>query len=598
MTTNFFIREARFAWNELLAQLCVPETHETVDFVFNEPEVQVVAYTLEQVRPAIDYVEKATRAGYYAAGFVAYEAAPAFDSALCTHAVHDLPLMAFGLFRSVQSVPRPKSASTTGKTSSVLWKPALDAESYLQSVQRIKKYLADGHTYQVNFCFPLDCSSFEEAPLDAYRRLVAHQPADTASFLDCGSWAIVCTSPELFLELHGERLKTRPMKGTNPRGLWSSQDKQLAEQLRSSPKQKAENLMIVDLLRNDMGRISKLGSVSVERLFEIERYPTVWQMTSTITSVTDASLEEIFSALFPCGSVTGAPKVRTMEIIRELEPRPRWVYCGAVGWIAPGRRARFAVPIRTLVIDCERQKASYHVGSGIVIDSDPLEEYKECHSKARILVRTCTREFALLETLRWDTEGFWYLEEHLERLRNSADYFGYHYDEELVRRELFATARRLSHDAPWRVRLVLDKSGNARISSEKLSPLPTPMKVRLAARPIDPNEPLLYHKTTARTLYDEARQECEDCDDVILWNPEGFVTESTIANIVVDRKGELITPPLSAGLLPGIMREVLLREGRIKEAMCSVEELKAAEKVFLINSVRGWMPAVFAGIGA
>lgn len=382
------------------------------------------------------------------------------------------------------------------------------------------------------------------------------------------------------------------MKGTRPRGRWTEEDDALAAELLTSPKERAENLMIVDLLRNDAGRVSEFGSVRVERLFEVERYETVHQMTSTIRSRTrpDATLTDVFSALFPCGSVTGAPKVRTSEIIAEIEDGPRGAYCGAIGFASPGE-AVFSVAIRTLLIDHARGEAELGVGSGVTYDSDAGAEYRECLAKAAFAHRP-PNDFRLLETLPWEPDdGFFLLDGHLRRLARSAAYFGFRCDIDDVERRLDAAAEqapRRSH----RVRLLLDRDGRIEVECAPLVSSPEPVRVGIAREAVDAREPLLFHKTTRRDVYERAAASHPDCDDVLLVNARGEVTESTIANVVVEMEGGRWTPPLECGLLPGVFRDQLLRRGEVRERILRPEDLARADAVWLVNSVRRWRRAV------
>jgi para-aminobenzoate synthetase/4-amino-4-deoxychorismate lyase len=376
------------------------------------------------------------------------------------------------------------------------------------------------------------------------------------------------------------------MKGTRRRSCCGEEDQRLRTELAASAKDQAENVMIVDLLRNDMGQISRTGSVCVEKLFEIEQYETVWQMTSTVASQTDASIVEIFSALFPCGSVTGAPKVKTTEIIKELESFPRGVYCGAIGWIGPGRQAQFSVAIRTATVDRQRQTAVYNVGAGITYDSVPQDEYDECMAKAAVLRRSCPA-FELLESIRHDETGYYLLDGHLTRLSRSAAHFGRKICVAEVAESLRAYAAELG-SGPEKVRLLLAHDGTYRIES---SPLSTPDRFRLgfAATPTCTDSPFISHKTTRREHYDQARATRPDCDDVLLWNEHGEITESTIANVALKIDGEWLTPSGSSGLLEGVFRASLLAAGVIREAVLHKTDVEQAEEIALINSVRKWM---------
>jgi para-aminobenzoate synthetase/4-amino-4-deoxychorismate lyase len=423
-----------------------------------------------------------------------------------------------------------------------------------------------------------------------FEHLVEAQGADYCAYLDIGTHRIVSVSPELFFRLDGERLETRPMKGTRPRGRRLDEDRRFAADLAVGEKDRAENVMIVDLLRNDMGRVSEVGSVEVPELFAIERYQTVWQMVSGIASRTRAGMTDLFAALFPCGSVTGAPKVRTMQIIRELEPQPRGIYCGSIGWWSPERRAEFSVAIRTAVIDVERGAARYSVGSGITWDSDARDEYEECLAKAAVLSRRPKR-FELLESMRLDGEIF-LLDEHIERMRDSAEYFGFTMDEDRVRAALKEYTEPLkASEQARKLRLLLSRDGSFRIEHSEAKPS-TPVRLGFAREPVDERDIFLYHKTTAREAYERALASRPDCDDVLLWNSRCEITETCYANVVLDMDGTLLTPAWQCGLLAGTLRRRMLEEGGIQEAILTREDALHARRILLINSVRKEFDAV------
>jgi para-aminobenzoate synthetase/4-amino-4-deoxychorismate lyase len=386
------------------------------------------------------------------------------------------------------------------------------------------------------------------------------------------------------------------MKGTAPRGRWLAEDERSAAALVASAKDRAENAMIVDLLRNDLGRIAVPGSVEVARMFEAERYETVWQLTSTVAAELDPAtpISSVFRALFPSGSVTGAPKVRTMRIIRDLEDSPRGVYCGAIGLLAPPDagepRAVFNVAIRTVTLDAATGTAEYGVGGGITFDSSAEGEHAEVVAKAQVL--TAARpSFELYETLHHDPDdGFRHLSEHRERIEASARFFGFRFDPEAA----ITTLKRAvaDHDSPARVRLVLSRDGAVDVEVAELPDVPErPIRVALDDDPVDPGDVWLFHKTSHRTPYDRRRDRRPDVDDVILVNGRGEVTESTIANLAARIGGRWVTPPLEAGLLPGSYRTVLLRDGTLVEQPITIGELRAAEEIALLSSVRGWRPA-------
>lgn len=544
----------------------------------------LVAHTPAEVLPVLAEVERATRKGLYAIGFLAYEAGHGLERAI-PPAEAPLPLAWFALFARLEPFEPPRATSTCGLPTE--WHSTLSETDYHDAIRRIRDYIAAGDVYQVNYSFRLR-TPFAGDPHALFWYLYAVQPVPYAAYLDIGTHAILSLSPELFFARAGEHIVSRPMKGTTRRGLWHADDLQRADELRHSPKNRAENLMIVDMVRNDLGRVAQIGSVHVPALFTTERYATVWQMTATVAARTNASLPELMCALFPAASVTGAPKIRATQIIRELETTPRGIYTGTIGVVLPHQRAQFNVAIRTLTYDRAHRQLEYGVGSGIVWDSDAASEYHECLAKAQILLTPAPPEFQLLETMRWHPrKGYFLLEQHLMRLRHSADYFGFALDEAHIR----ALLAQVAAPHPLRVRLLLSRDGTARVEHTPLPPSPPLWRVALAPEPIDPNHVFLYHKTTHRAVYERARASCPHCDDVILWNPQGEITESTLANVVVQLQGKLYTPPIRCGLLGGVYREYLLARGTITERTLTKEELARADAIYLINSVRGWMRA-------
>ncbi len=538
---------------------------------------------IEEVVPLLADVEREAGAGRIAAGFVAYEAAAAFDPALATHCLAGpLPLAWFAVYEGPGREESPHWVSPDDSALPV-WNSEASAASYRESVGRIRELIAAGDTYQVNFTFPM------RAPFDGdaealFKALVAAQPTDHGCLIDTDTFAVLSVSPELFFRLEGDSIVCRPMKGTAARGLWFDDDQARGHALRASAKERAENVMIVDMVRNDLGRIAETGSVAVASLFDTERLETCWQMTSAVHARTRAGLPDIFRALFPCASVTGAPKVRTMQIIRELERAPRGVYCGAIGRVGPGRRAEFSVGIRTVTVDRAAREAIYHVGSGITWDSALAAEFDECVLKAAVLTHR-RPAFDLLESLRWDGD-YWLLDGHMERLRASAEYFGFAFDESRVRTALDAFARTLR--APAKVRVTLSCAGRTSIDSSPLRSSHV-WRVALSQEPVDESDVFLYHKTTHRNVYESANALFPGADDVILWNPRGELTESTRANLALRFDDCWFTPPVSCGLLGGVFRAQLLREGALAERVMSIGDLDSADEVRLINSVRGWI---------
>jgi len=539
--------------------------------------------------------ERSRREGLFAAGFATYEAAGAFGLPVHASRRDGLPLLCFGLF-APEDVTTLSGLPGEGSHQCGAWIPSIDHETYLDAIKSIKDRIEAGDTYQINFTFRLD-ASFEGDPISLMRSVSAAQGGEWGAFVDIGSHAICSASPELFFRLTGRRIECRPMKGTTPRGLHTADDRQQAERLRQSAKNRAENVMVVDMVRNDLGRLARFGSVNVSSLFELERFPAQWQMTSTVVAelADPPHLERLFEALFPSGSVTGAPKHSSMEIIRGLEPRPRGIYTGAIGYLAPGGDAHFNVAIRTVTIDMRRQAAEFGVGSGVVWDSLDRDEYAECLLKASILLRdrpdaSPSADFELLETMKWSpAEGFALLERHLARLFDSADYFGFTIAEALVRKTLAsAIQQRMS---PTKVRLRVARDGTAACDVDDLTPPPAVLRAALATEPVDVRDVFLYHKTTRRHVYDAARASRPDADAVILWNQAGELTEGTIHNLVVEVGGRRLTPPIECGLLAGTMRAQMLESGAIEIGRIAIDDLVSATGCWLINSVSGMVPA-------
>jgi para-aminobenzoate synthetase/4-amino-4-deoxychorismate lyase len=472
----------------------------------------------------------------------------------------------------------------------------MSRSEYDAAIGRIHQHIAAGETYQVNFTLRLRAGIDGDAR-GLYRDLSFAQRGAYSGYLNTGRFRIASASPELFFRIDGNRIETKPMKGTAPRGRWPAEDEAIRGRLQGSVKDRAENAMIVDLLRNDIGRVARQGSVSWSDVFAAERYETVWQLTSTVSAELPpmTSLEAVFRALFPSGSVTGAPKVSTMGIIAGLERDARGVYCGTVGYLspqgAPGPRARFNVAIRTVVHDAESGSAVYGVGGGITWDSQAAAEYDETVAKARVL--TARRPpFRLLETLAHSPgQGYRRLQEHLGRLRSSADYLGVALDEAVVREALDREAARYP-SKPARVRLLVDRRGRVEVGSAPMTNTPEPVRLALDGdHPVDPADPMLFHKTTLRARYDAAAGRYPDADDVVLVNIRGEVTETTRATIAARIDGRWVTPPLDAGLLPGCEREALLADGTLTEAPIALETFVQAEEIAFLNSVRGWCRA-------
>jgi para-aminobenzoate synthetase/4-amino-4-deoxychorismate lyase len=553
---------------------------------FKSPQVIIETECVDEVMEKLNKVEQAVEEdGLYAAGFVSYEASPAFDSSLTVKSDSLFPKLWFGLYN------RPKEIDIYAlkkRLPPIVWTPSVSPEQYSKNIKKIKQYIQEGDTYQVNHTFRLRgrCSS---EPWDIFLELINAQKCSYGGFLNIGDWVVCSASPELFFQMDHNLVESRPMKGTAARGLTYEDDIEQKGQLAVSEKNQAENVMIVDMVRNDLGHIAEPGTVFTKDLFAIEKYPTVWQMTSTVQAKTNATVTDIFKALFPPASITGAPKSRTMEIIAELESSPRRIYTGTLGFMKPRRRAQFNVSIRTMLINRRENQAEYGVGGGIVWDSTASSEMMECYAKARILDRSPPPDFSLIETIRWTPEhGYWLLELHLARLARSAKYFDFKVNIQEIRSFLMRRKQDFSSEMQ-KVRLLIAENGSYTCQVELVqeSEMSFPDKIMLARSPVHKDDPFLYHKTTHRAVYQEKLAECPGFKEVVLFNENNEVTEATIANVVVELDGIYYTPPVCCGLLAGVYREELLAKGKIHERVLTVDQVLHSSKVFLLNSVRG-----------
>lgn len=576
-----------------LRQIVLRDARAARWLVFSDPLEVLTASTVQDVRAVVEETEtRVSKEGAWAAGFLSYEAAPAFDTAFVTRPPGRLPLACFGVFRAprvVEELPPADSGSPLPA-----WRIDAERLRYRDSIAEIRRQIAAGNTYQVNYTVRQHAVDVGN-PWTLFRRIAWDAPY--AAWVDGVTYAIASASPELFFELCGERLVCRPMKGTAARGMTSAQDDQARASLEASAKDRAENVMIADMVRNDLGRVATPGSVTASALFDVEKHRTVWQMTSTIEASTRVPVSAIFGALFPSASITGAPKVASMRLIAGIEQSPREVYTGCIGFIGPDRQARFNVAIRTAIADLRTGTAVYGVGGGIVWDSDADAEYEECLDKATVLNTADSGEFELLETMLWTRrDGCRLLEEHLGRLADSARYFGFRCERSRIEEALRSFIAGLGGFAHC-IRLLVDRDGNVRLEARE-PPAPdadTLLRVRLAPEPVDLRNPFLYHKTTRRGHYERAMAAAGDCDDVLLWNAREELTESTIANVIVRLGDVLCTPPVESGLLNGTLRRNLLAQGKVTERIVRIDELPAIDDLYLVNSVRGWRRAVIAG---
>lgn len=555
---------------------------------FSAPVASWAAEVPDEVEAAIALAERHAREECWVVGFVGYEAAPAFDPAFATRPPSgNLPLAAFAAYDRPQEI----AGGTERGFDCGPWRMETDRARFDETLAAIHGAIDEGRYYQVNYTTRL-LAAFSGNARALFEELRLSQPEGYCAFLDGGAWQILSASPELFFEWTPEdrRLTTQPMKGTAPRHADLAADDAAARALAGSEKERAENLMIVDLLRNDLARIAETGTVDVPSLFDVSPLPTAWQMTSTVdcTVRRNLGLVNIFRALFPSGSVTGAPKVAAMQEIARIEESPRGIYCGALGLIRPGGAASFSVAIRTVALDRAQGTAECGIGSGITADASAEGEYAEWLVKRRFLLRA-SAGFDLIETLRLGDGDFWLLPRHLERLEASAEHFGFPLNEDSIVAALEATAA--EHPVGiWRVRLLLDRHGAPKTECTALPATPEEVAVALAASPIDADDEFLRHKTTQRQVY-APHAAPPGAFDTLLWNARGEITEFTIGNVVVEIDGRRLTPPVSCGLLPGVMRAELLARGEIEEGVVAVDDLTRATGLWFINSVRGRVPA-------
>jgi para-aminobenzoate synthetase/4-amino-4-deoxychorismate lyase len=566
---------------------------------FADPVEVIEAWSLAEVLPAIERVQARATAGRWCVGGLAYEAAPAFDTSLPVHPpAPGWPLVWFGVYEAPLSTPLPLS-DTPG---TARWNQTESRAHYLAQVERAQQAMAAGDCYQINLTTALTGTLTGE-PSAWMRALRERQPDGYLLWLDGGNRHVLSASPELFFDwlpdALGGRLRCRPMKGTAGREGDPALDAAARERLLASPKERAENVMIVDLLRNDLNRIAQPGSVRVDRLLEAEAWPSVWQMTSSLSAQARAgtTLTDVFHALFPCGSITGAPKRQAMRWIQRLESAARGIYCGALGVVRPGGHATFNVPIRTLTLQhttpAEEWKARYGVGSGLTVYADPAAEWDELMTKSHLLHRI-SEPFSLLETLRLEYGVYWLLERHLQRLQDSARHFGYPCDLPALRDQLSRLTGAGHAQGLWRVRLTLDAQGAIDAQAFAMTDTAQPVRVALAPEPLPTGGALqefIRYKTTRRAHYDALTPRDPGVFDHLLFNERGEITEFTRGNVALLLDGTWLTPALSSGLLGGTYRAELLVEGRLGEAVLSVQDLSRAEGLAFFNGLRGWLAA-------
>jgi para-aminobenzoate synthetase/4-amino-4-deoxychorismate lyase len=556
---------------------------------FGEPRQILIARQPHDVATVLNSAHLHAKNGRWCVGFVSFEAAAAFDAAYELHPFDNnssLPLAWFAVYDSAQTLPSHSALKTWQLAS---WTTALTPATFARQVDHIHEAIANGEVYQINLTSPLQ-SQFEGDARSFFDALCRAQPQSYAAYLNLGDIQVLSVSPELFFDWRDGSILSRPMKGTAARGRSTEQDQALAQALRDSSKEQAENLMIVDLIRNDISRIALPFSVKVENLFALQAWPTIWQMTSDVQAQTRPGIElaDVFAALFPCGSVTGAPKVRAMHWIKQLESAPRGVYCGAIGVLQPGGAATFNVAIRTVTVN--GRLAHCGIGSGITADANANDEWQEWQNKQGFL-RRCEAPFELLETLRLQEGEFPHWPLHRARLQEAASFFGYPLQHEVLDQCLAGLVRQHPRGV-WRVRLCSDAQGGVSATADELPPTLEPVRVQLASRPIsEAHSEFVRFKTTRRSHYDVFSPSTAGVFDTLLFNEDGELTEFTRGNVAVLLDGQWVTPNVDCGLLAGVGRAVALRESTVVEGRVHRSDLARAQGLAFINSLRGWLRA-------
>lgn len=572
--------------------------------LFSDPQDIVTAFEPEEVDGALRRLEAGLESGLHAAGFFAYELGYVLEPKIAglMPSGRNVPLIWFGLYKAPRAMDEAEvdhwlaTHTRSGSYEFTSVHHAWSRDDYLARFKDVQENIRAGDIYQMNLTFKARFN-LTGSPLTFYRDMRKRQRVAYAAIVDTGAVTILSASPELFVEQRGRVVETRPMKGTASRAGTPEADAEARRILSSDVKQRAENLMIVDLMRNDLGRMAEIGSVEVTDLFTVETFRTLHQMTSGVRAKlkSGVSLSALMRAIFPPGSVIGAPKIRAMELIAELETEPRGVYCGAIGYVAPDGDAHFNVAIRSPVVFRDG-RGEMGIGSGVVYDSDGGREYAECLLKMKFLTDP-PKPFELIETLMWEQgSGYVLLARHLDRLMASARYFGFTCDIDLVRQALEAQSREISTPRA-RVRMTLAEDGKVTIGVAPLEAAPAAapvMRYVISDSRVNSTDAFLYHKTTRRDLYDgewKHFSETAGADEVIYLNERGELAEGSRTNIFLLRDGELLTPALSCGLLPGVLRAEMLADGRVREAVLTLKDLESAEEVYLGNSVRGLLVA-------
>ena len=565
-------------------------------YLFKKPLEIVSCRNLGEVERSLNKIEKMLKKGFFTAGFMSYEMGFAFEPVFGKKESYDFPLLWFGVFEGPLIFDHRDIEFTDdnpcGDYSINAIRADVSENEYTDSIEKIKRFIEEGDTYQVNRTFKLDFS-FKGCPQDIYLDLRKKQSVSYSAIVKFGEIYILSFSPELFFKQEKDIMQVKPMKGTIERGRFLKEDIENADVLHNCPKNRSENIMIVDLLRNDLGRISQVGTVKTKKFFEVEKYESLFQMTSTAEGKIRAgvSLYELFKSVFPSGSVTGAPKIRTMQIIDEIEKSQRRVYTGSIGFITPEKNCVFNVAIRTLLLDSGTGRGEMGIGSGIVYDSESKKEYEECMLKAKFLTEP-QKSFKLIETILWEpVRGYALMKLHMRRLLESAEYFNYRYDQNGIVKKLDNVSEAFDIKQKYRVKLLLDRDGNVETGYSVLGINNTPKIVTISSKLTDSSDKWLYHKTTNRGLYDYEYNRYRKLGffDVIFKNEKGQITECAISNIFIKKGGIYYTPPIECGVLNGVYRRYLLQESKIKikEKIIYPEDLLKADSMLITNAVKG-----------
>jgi para-aminobenzoate synthetase / 4-amino-4-deoxychorismate lyase len=574
-------------------------------YIYNEPVEIISVKNPEGIESGFKRIEDALGRGLHVAGFISYEAGLCLEGRLKGLLAEklDYPLIHMGVYKEREVISAQDAdhywrgfENTSGYALSDI-KLSLSRDDYEKAFERIQDYQKAGDIYQVNFTQKASFD-FEGSARSFYASLRNAQAVEYAAYIESDAFRVLSLSPELFVKKVGDKITVKPMKGTCKRGGSLSEDHIYKEELRGSEKEKAENLMIVDLMRNDLSRLARKGCVNVRKLFDVEKYKTFFTMTSTVeaTAADDVSALDVMTSIFPCGSVTGAPKIRAQEIIAELENRERGIYTGAIGYFTPSGDMCFSVPIRTITID-NAGNGELGIGSGIVADSEAQNEYDECLLKAEFVTKDHPR-FDLIESLGWSAgEGFKFMDRHLDRLESSADYFDFSFDRDDAAKQLNDHAKIIEGDTDqkYKLRLLLSKKGDVTITSEAIETTEAG-KVVISDKPVDSAHAFLFHKTTERSFFSREFNKYQiepGLIDVLFLNERGELTEGSYTNLFIKKGDTLYTPPLECGLLGGIFRQCLLDDETFKteEKILYPEDLKSADQIYLCNSVRGIIPA-------